>query len=159
MVPTSQSDAVNNTLNACAIVAGVGQYSTVSSSGDMWRGRNGNWNRMSWPGNQHTGARSVAVTQANSLRTLGRASFGLGTAVSGYQGFQAYQQGDTSGAVKSGADIVMGGVGTFGGPKGLIVSGVLALMQRLAGVIFSRCAKRKLGAIGLEMGCPIWLTR
>jgi len=117
--------AVNNALAACGIGAGIGQYSNVW--GDQWKGpRDGMWHRgLSGQGpNQHTGARSVALANANNYRSLGRAYFGVGAAFSFYQGVQSYQQGNRAGAAKSALDIGMSYAGTFGGPKGLAVSGI-----------------------------------
>jgi RHS repeat-associated protein len=116
--------AVNGALGACSIGASIAQYSTVNPSGTMWKGRNGQWNRMGWPGNQHTGGRSVALSNANSFKLLGRATFTVGAVFSGAQAVGQLQQGNNAGAAKSGLDITMSAVGTFGGPKGLAVSGI-----------------------------------
>lgn len=108
----------NNALNAMGNVASIFQYRYLSDDATKWKGKNGKWNSMSWGGNQHTGARSVFSTRGLAFRALSRTTFVLSTAVSMYQLYQAYQEGNTAAGIKAGVDIAMGIIGTFGGPIG-----------------------------------------
>jgi RHS repeat-associated protein len=114
--------AVNGAITMCSMGASIGEMSKVSNG--MWRGRNGVMYPMRWGGNGATGGRSVAVGMAEELRFLGRAAGVGGMVLSTVQGVQAYRQGDNEGAAKSGVDLLMGGVGTFGGPLGGAAAGI-----------------------------------
>lgn len=116
--------AVNSALGACGAAASIGEYSTVNPSKTMWRGNNGRWAPMSWPGNQYNGSRSAAVGRANAAGLLGRMTGAVGIGFSAYQGYEALGRREYGEAGKSGADMVMGGVGIFGGFPGAVASGV-----------------------------------
>ena len=108
-------------LNAVGFVASGGEYSNVVHG--SWRGANGVWYSTNWGGNQWTGARANAMSRAGAFKLASRGTFMVGTVISGYQGYRAIQKGDYSGAAKSGLDIGMGYIATFGGPPGWIIGG------------------------------------
>jgi hypothetical protein len=118
---------IGGSLNAAGFATGVGEYSNATNG--MWKGANGKWYSTSWGGNQWTGARSKVMSKAGYFKVASRVFFYAGTLISGYQGFQAYQRGDYFGVAKSGLDITMGTIATFGGPPGLIIGGGYFLLD------------------------------
>ena len=79
---------------------------------------------MTWPGNRYTGGRSLALAKAGALRVAGRVVFFSGAAISGYQAYDNFQQGNYGGVAKNGLDVGMSAVGTFGGPYVAAARGV-----------------------------------
>ena len=112
---------INTALGTGSIYTSVKQYSNVVNG--QWQGKNGIWKSLSWTGNQYNGSRSIAVENASAFNALGKKIFILSTGISIIQGGIALSNGDTGGAKKSGLDIIMSGVGTFGGPWGAGISG------------------------------------
>jgi hypothetical protein len=119
----------NDGLNDYLFVNGLAGFGTnygqyYYQSGSWWRGANGKWNPMSWGGNGFTRGRSVAIAKSGAFRVAGRVLFFASAVVSGYQGYQNYQQGNYWGMAKNGLDIGMSAATTFGGPIGVCVGGV-----------------------------------
>lgn len=112
---------ISGGLNSAGAVAGVGEYSNVANG--YWIGANGRRYPLGWGGNQWTGTRSSVMSRAGAFRIVGRGFFVVGTGISLYQGGDALLQGNYGAAMKSGFDITMGAVATFGGPPGLAVGG------------------------------------
>ena len=109
------------TINKGGIIIGAGQYSNVI--GGVWQGANGKWYSLGWQGNQWTGSRASAISRASALKIASRGIFVIGAGISVYQGIVAYQNEDYQSVLKSGLDVAMGAVATFGGPAGLVVGG------------------------------------
>ena len=63
------------------------------------------------------------MSRASAFKLASRGFFVVGTGISLYQGGDALLKGDNSRATKSGLDIGMGALATFGGPPGWIVGG------------------------------------
>ncbi len=116
-------------LNVTGTLAGIGEYSNVSNG--MWLGANGKWYSTSWGGNQWTGARSNVMKTAGQFKLLGRGSFIFTTGISAYEGGIAISEGDYDSAAKSGLDITMAGIATFGGTPGLIIGGGYFVLDAL----------------------------
>ena len=114
---------VNTGFTVCGIAASGGEYSNFVNG--RWVGLTQNGLRtysMSWPGNQYV-ARSSALNNASAFRALGKVSFVATTGIGLYQGYGHYQEGNYSASAKSGLDIGMGALGTFGGPQGAVIAG------------------------------------
>ncbi len=118
---------VSTGLNAASFATSLGQYSNVYNG--MWRGLNGKWYSTSWQGNQWAGPRSSVMSRAGAFKLASRGFFYAGVLVSGYQGFSSIQNGDYAGAVKSGLDIGMAAIATFGNVPGLIIGGGYFLLD------------------------------
>ncbi|MGH9878697.1 MAG: hypothetical protein ACRD5H_13760, partial [Nitrososphaerales archaeon] len=86
-----------------------------------------------WGGNGATGARSNALGRASGYRLLGKATFGIGTAISTVNLVQDARQGNYAGAAKNGLDIGMGTVGLVGGPVGAGVSAAYIVTDTVIG--------------------------
>jgi len=121
-------------LNAAGFVSSAGEYSNVING--SWSGVNGKWNSLKWGGNQWTGARSTALSEAGYFKLVSRWTFVAGAVISGFQGYNAYQNGDYGGVNKSGLDIGMGAFATFGGPLGWIIGGGYFALDALG--VFNR---------------------
>lgn len=117
----NSGQVVSSLLSICGTAATVGQYSNVNAAETAWRGANGKWNRIGWGGNGATGGRSLATGAADAFRVLGRSLVGVNVLLSGYQGVQAYRQGNNAAAAKSGLDLGMSLVG-LAGPLGATAS-------------------------------------
>ncbi|MDD3141895.1 MAG: hypothetical protein PHX08_23430 [Lachnospiraceae bacterium] len=108
-------------LNGAGFVSSAGEYSNVING--EWIGINGKWNSLEWGGNQWTGARQIALSKAGYFKLASRVFFVIGTGISLYQGGDALLKGNYIGASKSGFDIGMGALATFGGPPGWVIGG------------------------------------
>jgi RHS repeat-associated protein len=116
-------------MNVVGTYASMKQYSyTVFES---WKGINGKWYSKSWGGNGYTGARSLALGNAELFKTLSRYTFYLGAVSSGINGGFLLFQGEYIGAAKSGVDITFSAIATFGGPYGMIIGGSYYVMDFL----------------------------
>ncbi len=109
---TSQS------LNSVGSFYGIMEYNNVQNG--MWRSmKNGKWYEMVKRPNGTTGSRNAVVKRAANFRKIGRGVFYINTAISIYSIVDAINDGDYNTAKKSGLDITMGALATFGGPIGL----------------------------------------
>jgi len=120
--PNQALSSLNTTLGAAGLYTSAKQYQYMI--GKSWRGINGNWYTFTRGANQYTGARSTAVANYNKFDGYGKGLFYASTLISGYQGVVALKHGDMGAAGKSGLDIAMGVVGTYGGPWGAGASGL-----------------------------------
>ena len=100
-----------------------------------WKGRNGVWymdkvegKRPFW-GNQYTGTRKNVIAESNKYSKIGNKLFWVGTGISVVQGGIALSEGNTAGAVKAGADIIVGVIATWGGPVGWAIGGVYLFLD------------------------------
>ena len=73
-----------------------------------------------WQGNQYVTTSELAAIGKIASRGL----FVVGTGISIYKGIDAAIQGNYTGVAKSGIDITMGAIATFGGPPGWIIGSV-----------------------------------
>ena len=112
---------------AGGFVSSAGEYSNVING--SWRGVNGKWNSLDWGGNKWTGARANALSKAGYFKLASRGLFVIGTGISLYQGGDALLNGNYAGTFKSGLDISMGALATFGGPPGWIIGGGYFLLD------------------------------
>lgn len=74
-------------------------------------------------GNEFNAVGAVTKT-ANVLKGVGRGAFIIGSMISVGQGTYSLSQGNYSAASKSGLDVGMGAIGTYGGVPGFIVGGI-----------------------------------
>jgi len=120
---------VQGGLFAAGITAGASELSFVANG--MWKGANKKWYPTSWGGNQWAGARANALSRAGAFKMASRFTFGVSTLLSAYEGYNAWQVGDYGGVFKSGFDITMGGIATFGGPVGMVIGGGYFLLDAI----------------------------
>jgi hypothetical protein len=69
------------------------------------------------------------MSRAGAFKLASRGFFYAGVLVSGYQGVSSIQYGDYAGAAKSGLDIGMAAIATFGNVPGLIIGGGYFLLD------------------------------
>ncbi|MDP2323111.1 MAG: RHS repeat-associated core domain-containing protein, partial [Gammaproteobacteria bacterium] len=99
-----------------AMSAGVAEFANVFDG--QWLGNNGKWNSLSWGGNQWTGARSIALSNAEFWRAVTKGAFVVSAGVSVLDGIGAAGRGDGFGVAKAGSNISWAAAGTWGGPAG-----------------------------------------
>ena len=80
-------------------------------------------------GNQYTGTRKNIIAEAGKYAELGKKLFWVGTVTSVVQGGIAIYEGNTGGAIKAGADIVVGMIATWGGPVGWAIGGIYLFLD------------------------------
>jgi hypothetical protein len=109
---------LKNGNKALGIGAEIAELRLVSN-GQWYSQSQGRWYNMNFYGNQYTERQAGVLSKAHYFKVFARGSFVVGTFIGGVTGYKAYKAGDYSGAAKSGVDIGMGAVSTFGGPYGL----------------------------------------
>lgn len=100
-----------------------------------WKGKNGVWymekveGKMDFFGNQYTGSRKNIISEFDKYSKIGNKLFWIGTGISVVQGGFAISEGNIGGAVKAGADIVVGVIATWGGPVGWTIGGIYLFLD------------------------------
>jgi RHS repeat-associated protein len=85
---------MNKGFTSCGIAASLGEYSNqLGGKWVGWTNQGPKLYSMSRAGNQYV-SRTAALEKASAFRALSRVSFFAGTAISGYQGYQALDRGD-----------------------------------------------------------------
>ena len=109
-------------LGTGGMLYGVGEH--IITPGNQWLGLNDKYDNTSWGGNQWTGGRSRAFKVSGYYKLAGRATFIGGFGFSFYEGVNHMNNVNYLGASKSGLDIGMGVLATYGGIPGLIIGGI-----------------------------------
>lgn len=154
----NNSSFIDNSLNVGGkVISGTGFYAGYKQydlyieakwNGGVgkWKGKNGVWymekveGKKDFFGNQYTGARKNIIAEALKYEKVGNALFVVGTTISFVQMGFALSEGNTSGAVKAGADILVGIIASLGGPVGWAISGIYMFLD-LAGAFDSRYSR------------------
>ena len=122
----SRARTGSNFLNVLSVIstfygayAGFQELSSVRNG--YWLGKNGKWNALTWGGNGATGGRSIALSKSARWGLISKSTFILGAFISTYQ---VIENPTTNQSIQSSADIIMGGIGAYGGAPGWFISGV-----------------------------------
>jgi hypothetical protein len=76
--------------------ATFGGLETIVRPQNKWLGKNGKYYKMSWGGNQYTGARSKAISAANAYKWAGRATTIATVAIGGVEVYNGYKMDGNS---------------------------------------------------------------
>ena len=118
-------DAYSLGLTSGGIYTGVNEMSNVYNG--RWKGKNGKWNDLSWGGNRYTGARRIAMSKANLYNGIGRGLFAVDLAVNSYKAYKNYE--GLGSLLEPMINMTVSAIGTFGGPGGLLFSGIYYTMS------------------------------
>ena len=116
-------DTANTVTVGAGLAANITEMKYMDSA--SWLANNGLRYSVDFKGNQYVGGWSTANEIADAARNLGTGAFFFGSAVSGYQLYDAYKQGDSFGVAKSGMDLGVGAAAwAIGGRIGNYVLGI-----------------------------------
>jgi len=124
--PDYLSQINNFLLGTAGLVYGVGEYGLRANAPEIINAT------TRFLGNDYNVIHAVNGT-ANILKTAGRGFFVVGSTISLVQGFNKYRNGDYVGTGKSGLDIGVGALSTFGGPVGLLIGTPYYLIDSFEG--------------------------
>jgi len=118
-VPSSLSssslDLFGRSTGGLGIGAGFAELNHFNST--SWLADTGARYSTAFHGNQSVGGWYEAIALSDAARNVGTGTFVAGTAISGYQFYDAYREQDSFGMTKSGADVSVGAAAWYIGGK------------------------------------------
>lgn len=134
------SNITGKIVNSTGVYCGYRQYDLYidadwNNGVARWKGKNDKWymekveGKVDFFGNQYTGARRDIISKATKYKKFGEGLFWIGTVISVAQAGIAFSEKDKIGIAKSGVDIVIGVIATYGGPPGWFVGGVYLFLD------------------------------